>query len=172
MPTTTRGYRYPAGSAAPNVPTDLANLAADIDADMALSAPGSWTAFTPSWEGQGGDPVLGNGTMISRYQKLGRKTVMYVGQITMGSTTTYGSGLWSVSLPVSARPVVPLMLSPGTAYFWDNSTVGNRTPGVAMLFGGGDISFATPGVTAVGATAPFTWAVNDYFLWSFIYETA
>lgn len=34
MPTTTRGYRYPLGSAAPNVPLDLSNLASDVDADV------------------------------------------------------------------------------------------------------------------------------------------
>lgn len=34
MATTTRGYRYPIGSAAPNVPADLANLASDLDADV------------------------------------------------------------------------------------------------------------------------------------------
>lgn len=36
MPTTPRGYRYPAGSAAPNVPLDLSNLASDIDTDVGL----------------------------------------------------------------------------------------------------------------------------------------
>jgi hypothetical protein len=36
VPTTTRGYRYPLGSAAPNVPLDLANLASDIDTDVGL----------------------------------------------------------------------------------------------------------------------------------------
>lgn len=35
MPTTTRGYRYPAGPAAPNVPLDLQNLASDVDSDVA-----------------------------------------------------------------------------------------------------------------------------------------
>ncbi|NUT08186.1 MAG: hypothetical protein HOV76_32435 [Hamadaea sp.] len=31
MPTTTRGFRYPASSAAPNVPQDIQNLASDVD---------------------------------------------------------------------------------------------------------------------------------------------
>lgn len=38
MATTTRGYRYPIGSAAPNVPADMANLASDLDADVGTIA--------------------------------------------------------------------------------------------------------------------------------------
>lgn len=38
MPTTSRGYRYPLGSAAPNVPVDLANLAGDLNTDVGAVA--------------------------------------------------------------------------------------------------------------------------------------
>lgn len=34
MPTTSNGLRYPASSAAPNVPQDIQNLAADVDAKI------------------------------------------------------------------------------------------------------------------------------------------
>lgn len=173
MPTTARGYRYPALSAAPNVPADLGNLAADIDADVTASAPGAWTAYTPIWKGQTTDPVIGNGTLTCRYQKLGPKTVMYVGMLVMGSTTTYGSGAWLMTLPISARvPGGPLPLTPGSAWLYDNSTTANRTSGIAMLFGTADLYFAAPNVSSVNATAPFTWANLDQLHWSFIYETA
>lgn len=39
MPTTSRGFRYPASSAAPNVPQDLQNAVSDINADLVL---GQW----------------------------------------------------------------------------------------------------------------------------------
>lgn len=32
MPTTSKGFRYPASSAAPNIPQDFQNLASDVDA--------------------------------------------------------------------------------------------------------------------------------------------
>lgn len=34
MPTTSRGYRYPALSSAPNVPQDIQNLASDVNTDV------------------------------------------------------------------------------------------------------------------------------------------
>lgn len=47
MPTTTdRAYRYPAGSAAPNVPLDLQNLATDVDADANRMRNGSRPSAT------------------------------------------------------------------------------------------------------------------------------
>lgn len=38
MPTTARGLRYPASSAAPNVPQDIQNLASDVDSTMSVKA--------------------------------------------------------------------------------------------------------------------------------------
>jgi len=54
VPTTSRGYRYPLGSAAPNVPLDLANLASDVNGDVGaldatievLDGTSAWTNFT------------------------------------------------------------------------------------------------------------------------------
>lgn len=49
MPTTSRGYRYPLGSAAPNIPADLANLAADVNTDVgSLAAPPIFQAALPA----------------------------------------------------------------------------------------------------------------------------
>lgn len=44
MPTTTRGLRYPSSSAAPNVPQDIQNLAADVEREL----PGKWTFLVTS----------------------------------------------------------------------------------------------------------------------------
>ena len=55
MPTTSKGFRYPSGSAAPNVPQDIQNLAADVNSKATVSiadvnASGSGTLGTgPSW---------------------------------------------------------------------------------------------------------------------------
>lgn len=174
MPTTTRGYRYPAGSAAPNVPADLSNLAADIDADMTASTPGAWTAYTPVWTGASTNPALGNGTLNARYQKLGPKTVLYVGQLTVGSTTTFGTGSWLMSLPIGAKvqSPLPLFLTPGAAFLFDTSTSANRTSGVSLLYDTTHVYFAAPATSNVNGTAPFTWASGDTLNWSFTYETA
>jgi hypothetical protein len=175
LPTTTRGYRYPAGSAAPNVPVDVANLASDIDDDMTASTAGAWTAFTPVWKGATTDPTLGNGRLSARYQKIGPKTVIYYGQLEIGSTTTFGSGTWSMSLPIGARLTSPpgsqVFLAPGSAFLFDNNGATNRTSGVSLLFGSADIYFAAPGASSINATTPFTWATADQLDWFITYET-
>lgn len=66
--------------------------------DTYFKVPGAWTAYTPSWTASTTNPSLGNGTLIGRYQKIGRTVIFHVNLIT-GSTTSYGSGSYSFSLP-------------------------------------------------------------------------
>ncbi|MFL4947474.1 hypothetical protein ACJ6WE_08890 [Streptomyces sp. MMS24-I31] len=66
--------------------------------DTYFKVPGAWTAFTPSWTASTTNPSLGNGTLIGRYQKIGRTVFFHVNLIT-GSTTSYGSGAYSFGLP-------------------------------------------------------------------------
>ena len=56
-----------------------------------------WTAVTTN-------PVLGNGTLTSRYMRIG-KTFDWQVLITMGSTTTFGTGSWQLTLPFAAFAV-------------------------------------------------------------------
>lgn len=62
---------------------------------------GAWTAYTPTWTAATTNPVLGNGTLVGRYMKIGRVVVAHI-NLTTGSTTTYGSGNYTFSLPVQA----------------------------------------------------------------------
>ncbi|MFJ9315765.1 hypothetical protein ACIRN4_16365 [Pimelobacter simplex] len=57
-----------------------------------------WTAYTPTWTASTTSPVLNNGTISGRYVLAG-KWLMFRINITMGSTTTFGSGAYAVSLP-------------------------------------------------------------------------
>jgi len=61
----------------------------------------AWTTFTSSWTSSGTAPAIGNGTINGRYMKFGRNILCEI-HTTMGSTTTYGSGNYSWSLPVQA----------------------------------------------------------------------
>lgn len=60
-----------------------------------------WTAYTPSWTAATTNPSLGNGTATGAYIQAG-KLVVFRARIVMGSTTTYGSGQYSISLPTTA----------------------------------------------------------------------
>lgn len=58
--------------------------------------------YVPIWSTTGTQPVLGNGTIYGRYARLGRLVHLYI-ELTMGSTTTYGTGTFGFSLPVTAE---------------------------------------------------------------------
>jgi hypothetical protein len=61
----------------------------------------AWSTYTPSWTSDGTNPSIGNGSRIGRYERIGR-TVHVSAKIIMGSSTSYGSGQYSLSLPVAA----------------------------------------------------------------------
>jgi hypothetical protein len=63
---------------------------------------GSSDDFTPTWGAASGTNSIGNGTITATYRQ-DYKWVDGVIQITMGSTTSYASGAWSLTLPVTAR---------------------------------------------------------------------
>ncbi|MFF2773343.1 hypothetical protein ACFVU3_00400 [Streptomyces sp. NPDC058052] len=61
----------------------------------------AWTPYTPTWTGSTGNPVLGNGTIYGRSKSVGKKVTAVI-ELVMGTTTTFGSGYWQLSLPSTA----------------------------------------------------------------------
>lgn len=66
--------------------------------DTYQKVPGAWTTYTPAWTAATTNPVVNNGTLTGRYSKFGRDVRFHINLI-CGSTTTYGSGTYSFSLP-------------------------------------------------------------------------
>ncbi|WP_063735629.1 hypothetical protein [Streptomyces sp. RTd22] len=62
---------------------------------------GAWTSYTPTWTASTTNPVLGNGTLIGRYLKVGMTCTTQINLVT-GSTTTYGAGNYSWALPFTS----------------------------------------------------------------------
>lgn len=63
------------------------------------SSHGLWTPYTPVWGSSGSpQPVLGNGSAVGRYCREG-KTVHVRASVIIGSTSTGGTGFWSISVP-------------------------------------------------------------------------
>lgn len=58
----------------------------------------AWSSYTPTWTAATTNPVLNNGTIVGRYIKIGL-TVTAAIKLTMGSTTTYGSGIYRFGIP-------------------------------------------------------------------------
>jgi hypothetical protein len=69
--------------------------------DTYFKTPISWTSFTPTWTAVTTNPVIGNGSLTGKYIKVGRLVVCKI-NVVPGSTTTYGVGAYSWSLPFAA----------------------------------------------------------------------
>jgi hypothetical protein len=70
-----------------------------------VDAYSAWTTYIPTWTTAGTQPVRNNGTIDGAYKRLGGygKTVRYWFRVTFGSTTTYGTGSYNISLPFVAN---------------------------------------------------------------------
>jgi hypothetical protein len=55
-------------------------------------------SFTPEWTTLGTQPVLGNGTLVGQYTRIGKSVNVKI-KLTIGSTTTLGTGGWGFGLP-------------------------------------------------------------------------
>lgn len=96
--------------------------------DQLNSMFGAWTSYTPAWTAVTTNPVLGNGTLTGAYMKVGRTCTVMI-TLTMGSTTTYGSGFWRISLPFQAAATSPGALT----WAYATSAANNFQLGTSVL---------------------------------------
>lgn len=120
---------------------------------------GHYAEFTPVWEAATTNPTLGNGTITGRMTRDGRRA-NFVIELTMGSTTTFGTGAYSFKLP-SPYDAWTVRRSIGNVRALDSGT--NFRTGVAITVTGVfSVSlYSDAGTAAWGPTNPFTFAVND-----------
>ena len=62
------------------------------------AAIGSWQSYTPTWTAVTTNPVLGNGSLLGFWRRVGESIEVAI-QLTLGSTSTMGSGAWIFSMP-------------------------------------------------------------------------
>lgn len=60
----------------------------------------AWTSYTPTWTASGTNPTLGNGTITGKYKQRGKVVDVRL-TLTVGSTSTIGTGIYFFSLPVA-----------------------------------------------------------------------
>jgi hypothetical protein len=139
---------------------------------VALGGPG-WTSYTPAWTAATTNPVLNNGTATGRYMQIG-KMVTFFAEIVAGSTTTYGSGNYRISLPVTAKTTSPGQQvqvkltdsSVGQGYLGQSGTLNSGYGSLQhMNPAGNDLNLTTN-------VAPFTFANGDSLRLFGTYEAA
>lgn len=124
----------------------------------------AWNAHSPALANTGFS--LSNGTAAGRYIRSG-KLIVYTGRVTFGSSTTPGTGTYTVDLPIACRGGTQMYT--GSAYFHDADTAANRRPGCINVASTTTGTFISPS-GAVAHNSPFTFAQNDYIQWLLIYE--
>jgi hypothetical protein len=131
---------------------------------------GDWEAYTPTWASTGTQPALGNGTIAGRYTKIGN-TVHAIVTLTVGSTTTFGTGAWSFSMPSTMLPLTTQMAGAGTAI--DTSDSG-KVYGLVVRKASTTTVFPYNILTStiLSASSPFTWAQGDVLTLQVTYEEA
>jgi hypothetical protein len=118
---------------------------------------GPWRTYVPSWTAVTTNPTIGNGTIFGRWREFGDLVWIWV-SIVSGSTTTFGSGFYSVSIPFRSSPLaeqaIPAQLrSPTDTRRYALS--GNVQPSSLQI-----VRFNWAGGALTG-TAPVTLAAGD-----------
>jgi hypothetical protein len=87
----------------------------------------------------------------------------------MGSTTTFGTGTYSISLPVPAAALSIDQISSGI--MTDISTGNRYVIAAAIASGGNTARFFVSGITTqITESSPFTWANGDLLYFQFSYR--
>lgn len=128
--------------------------------DNSLVLGEAWPSYNPEWTADTTNPTIGNGSIVGARRIVG-KTCDFRVIITMGSTTTYGSGGYFVSLPDTTVTGVQLV-----ACEVNNSGAVYHCRG-RVLSGGTTVQLVAPPTTAgnndrsVTGTIPTTLGTGD-----------
>jgi hypothetical protein len=134
----------------------------------------AWQSYTPTIGGAGW--ALGNATVTGLYCQIG-KTVHFAIRVVFGSTSTYGAGRPTLSLPVTATSAAGNFdFVTNVAYFDNSATV--RYQGTAdfsttnvdlFVWSASGTYVSSLGVTSA---VPMTWGTSDVIYVSGTYEAA
>lgn len=127
-----------------------------------------WAAYTPAWTAATTNPVLGNGTLVGAYKRLDTSKSVYLRlRLVTGSSTTYGSGAYSFSLPPGLAPTAIQTMG---GFLLDNSTVNRYAVSAYLTAANGIERVAYSATVGITGLAPFGWAVSDSLTFSGVYE--
>ena len=122
-------------------------------------------SFTPTWTSSGTAPVIGNGSITGSYDRNGSDIHAY-GQLTIGSTTTFGTGVYRFGLPFinvgGLRMGVARILDSGTGYYTGVTLTNTGENYVEISFNN------LPQQAQQGV--PITYATGDVILWDVTYR--
>lgn len=133
-----------------------------------------WETFTPTWRALTTNPSLGNGTLAGRYTQI-QKLVHAQVALVMGSTTTFGSGIYTFDLPIVSTTPFYNFAALGTGTIFDVSA--SNAYVISANYQNGATGYVTLRFTGaangdVKNTAPFTFATGDIITFDITYQAA
>jgi hypothetical protein len=111
-------------------------------------------AYTPTLTSGGTAPSLGDGTLTGFWSRQGR-VVTFTALLTVGSTTSFGTGDIRISVPIASVQSVQV----GTAYATDGGT--NYVLAAVLAASNTYVNFRINAGGSASVTIPFTWATGD-----------
>lgn len=126
---------------------------------------GGFTSYTPTIAGATSGGTLGNGTANAEFLVAGSMVVIRM-QIIFGSTTSFGTGGATITLPLAAGAVNPPDLGSGLLL---DASVPTRLVCVAELDTVNRFIMVTTAGAVVAGTVPWTWTTNDQVRLSLTY---
>lgn len=137
----------------------------------------NWVSYTPAWTSTGTAPAIGNATVQGASITTGPKTIDFFFTITYGSTSTFGTGSYRFSLPVTAASrnagstmnMSGLLTDTGTA-IWGVTAIRFVTTSTIELLT--STSATDPRLAVYAQTVPFTSANTDIVSVAGRYEAA
>lgn len=118
---------------------------------------GDWTAWTPTWTGSVSNPSIGAGGIMSGFYTVIGNTLHFQILMVMASSTSFGSGQYSWSLPPGFTAAAFGDICYGSALLLDSGT----TWAVGACHRNTDTTISITTTSPVGSTFPWTWADND-----------
>ena len=143
--------------------TNVSASAAIAQSKLAFDA---YSTYVPTWTATGTAPSLGNGTLAGRYMQIG-KLVFVTIEFTAGSSTTFGTGGWRFTAPVTPRTSSKAI---GEIRAIDTGV--SEYPGFVVMEATLLRLMFSTAVPEATVSAPFAWANTDQFHLSATYEAA
>ncbi len=127
--------------------------------------------YNPQWASTGTQPAIGNGTIVGKYSMKGNQ-IFDNGRQTNGSTTTYGTGTYTWSLPFASKTISNYG-SNGSCQVFDSSAGTFYVGRSSIGSNSSTINLATHAAASLmSGTVPIALATSDVIDFANVYYTS